>query len=224
MFLAGVPFDPTRETRRLAVLIPIYIVLEVASTVHCGVSDWFILQLMDGAPTGTEIDDTVGLIAVTGGTLTILLLLVLGACIAVSGMWIYRVSANAAALCPSEDRITPGWSVGWFFVPIANLWMSLRVLTQIFHAAQRPPRLDGPQPRIVTTWLGCVFGGAFLAQASSRISMRVETTVEVAIVSAIKVVASGLLIAGAVFWLRIVKQITERQAVASLPDTGTKGD
>lgn len=46
--------------------------------------------------------------------------LALFACFILVGRWIYRTNANAHLL--SDDMtITPGWSIGWFFVPFANL-------------------------------------------------------------------------------------------------------
>jgi hypothetical protein len=32
--------------------------------------------------------------------------------------WIYRANANARALGAKDMKFTPGWAVGWYFVPI----------------------------------------------------------------------------------------------------------
>lgn len=37
-------------------------------------------------------------------------------------MWIYRAHANLFAAGYQGLEYTPGWSVGWFFVPIASLF------------------------------------------------------------------------------------------------------
>jgi hypothetical protein len=37
------------------------------------------------------------------------------------GVWIYRANANAHAL-GGDLSVSPGWAVGWFFVPIACLF------------------------------------------------------------------------------------------------------
>ena len=49
------------------------------------------------------------------------LLFVLLACFILVGRWIYLTNANAHLLLGEEMTITPGWSVGWFFIPFANL-------------------------------------------------------------------------------------------------------
>jgi hypothetical protein len=43
-------------------------------------------------------------------------------CYILVGMWIYRTNANAHSFS-SDMSITPGWSIGWFFIPFANLVM-----------------------------------------------------------------------------------------------------
>src|SRR5262249_29946861 len=38
-------------------------------------------------------------------------------------VWVYRANRNARALGAEGLAYSPGWSVGWFFVPLANLVM-----------------------------------------------------------------------------------------------------
>src|SRR5207237_10475885 len=52
-------------------------------------------------------------------------LVALVACFISVGMWIYRTNANAHSFS-TDMTITPGWSVGWFFIPFANLVMPYR--------------------------------------------------------------------------------------------------
>jgi hypothetical protein len=54
------------------------------------------------------------------------------------GIWIYRANANAHAL-GGDLSVTPGWAVGWFFVPIACLFK--------------------PYLAMKETWLASHFGG-----------------------------------------------------------------
>ena len=45
-------------------------------------------------------------------------------------MWIYRAMAIAHHITPTLS-ISPGWAVGWFFVPIASLWKPYEAIAQI---------------------------------------------------------------------------------------------
>ena len=53
-------------------------------------------------------------------------------------VWLHRAAANARALGATGLTFTPGWSIGWFFVPIANLFMPLRVMRELWRASHDP--------------------------------------------------------------------------------------
>ena len=46
-------------------------------------------------------------------------------------VWIRRANINADALVRSRMEFTPGWAVGWFFVPFANLFKPYQVMAEI---------------------------------------------------------------------------------------------
>ncbi len=43
-------------------------------------------------------------------------------------IWVYRANRNAHCLGAEGMEYSPGWSVGWFFVPVACLVMPYNVL------------------------------------------------------------------------------------------------
>jgi hypothetical protein len=49
--------------------------------------------------------------------------------------WIYRANVNTEALVSSGLEFTPGWAVGWFFVPLANLYKPYQVVTELYRAS-----------------------------------------------------------------------------------------
>ena len=51
-------------------------------------------------------------------------------------VWQYRASRNLAALGTRHQRYTPGWGVGWWFVPFAFLVMPFRVLRELHDASR----------------------------------------------------------------------------------------
>src|SRR5262245_35859116 len=50
-------------------------------------------------------------------------------------LWVYRTNRNARALGAEGMTYSPGWSVGWFFVPLANLVMPFLVVREIWKAS-----------------------------------------------------------------------------------------
>lgn len=47
-------------------------------------------------------------------------------------LWLYRAAANNRAFGARGQSISPGWSVGWFFIPFANLVMGYRSMLQVW--------------------------------------------------------------------------------------------
>jgi hypothetical protein len=66
------------------------------------------------------------------------LLLVYIATIVMFCVWTYRVNANLHALGAANLRFSPGWAVGWYFVPVANLWKPYQVMSEIWRASRNP--------------------------------------------------------------------------------------
>lgn len=53
-------------------------------------------------------------------------------------MWTFRAAHNLRALGALALKTTPGWAVGWYFVPIANLWKPYQAGIEIWQASQSP--------------------------------------------------------------------------------------
>ena len=52
--------------------------------------------------------------------------------------WIHRANHNARQLGAADMRFTPGWAVGWYFVPIAWFWKPYQAMTEIWRASRNP--------------------------------------------------------------------------------------
>lgn len=50
-------------------------------------------------------------------------------------LWVYRTNAYLRLTSGYPIRATPGWAVGWYFVPIANLFRPLRDMRDIWRAS-----------------------------------------------------------------------------------------
>ncbi|MGW2016222.1 DUF4328 domain-containing protein [Streptomyces sp. NPDC001927] len=58
-------------------------------------------------------------------------------------VWFFRVRKNAGVFAPDVHRGGPGWAIGAWFVPIANLWWPRSVAAGIWRASRRDPYGDG---------------------------------------------------------------------------------
>lgn len=80
--------------------------------------------------------------------------LVLIACFILVGRWIYRSSANAHAV-GQEVSIKPGWAVGWYFVPFANLVMPYQAMRETWDSSHEAAGLEEERDTaLLPTWWG----------------------------------------------------------------------
>lgn len=79
--------------------------------------------------------------------------------------WIYRTNRNLSSLGVSQRHFTPGWSVGWWFIPFANLVQPFRAVCEIWRGSDpQYIRRDLTEPGGGTPPLvGCWWGSLMLA-------------------------------------------------------------
>ena len=83
--------------------------------------------------------------------------------------WIYRASRNAHALAEGL-RTSPGWSVGWFFVPIANLWKPFQGLREAWQVSADPKAWQAqPTPELFRWWWGLWRASGILGNVAARV-------------------------------------------------------
>lgn len=70
-------------------------------------------------------------------------------------MWIYRANYNARQLGAADMRFTPGWAVGWYFIPIGWFWMPYLAMREIWRASVNPADLGAaPVSPLLRWWWG----------------------------------------------------------------------
>lgn len=89
--------------------------------------------------------------------------------------WIYRANYNARQLGASEMMFTPGWSIGWYFIPIANLWKPYQAMKEIWRASYNPQSWRSQTvPSLLAWWWSFWIVSNILANASFRLAKRAE--------------------------------------------------
>lgn len=67
--------------------------------------------------------------------------------------WIYIANANARSLGASDMMVSPGWSVGWYFVPLMNLFMPFVAMRELWKASAKPGDWQmEPTPATIMAW------------------------------------------------------------------------
>ncbi len=78
-------------------------------------------------------------------------------------IWCYRANANARALGATGMTYTPGWSVGWWFIPFANLIVPYFVVKEFYKAGKNPSNWQTKEcDMIVHVWFGSWLGSILI--------------------------------------------------------------
>lgn len=135
-------------------------------------------------------------------------------------LWLHRASGNMAALGNPKSKIayTPGWAVGSFFIPFANLFMPYRAVCEVWVRSEPPVREEGglafaprPPTTLVLAWWVTWLASNFVGRAASRFGDRADTVDALQLVTWAAVLSEVLSIAAALLAVMVVRSIDRRQ-------------
>jgi hypothetical protein len=89
--------------------------------------------------------------------------------------WIYLANSNARALGAQDMMVSPGWAVGWFFVPLMNLVMPFMMMRELWKASAKPSdwQLE-PAPAAILLWWVLWVASAITSLIALQLSMNPE--------------------------------------------------
>lgn len=134
------------------------------------------------------------------------------------GRWTYRVNANAHTM--SDDlTITPGWAVGWHFVPIANLFKPFQAMKETWMATHyRADWYGEPTPPLLAWWWGLWIVTNILANISVRIELASDGYIPDAVF--LLDAATGVLnVPLCLLLIRMIRQLSAAQLTARHDET-----
>ncbi len=119
--------------------------------------------------------------------------------------WLSRSVENVPPLGRGTPRHSPRWSMGWWFVPVANLFMPYQVVADLY----RRMALGGPKGvqsvAIVVVWWLCWLGQGVVARFAGSIPYRDVSAYRA--VLALLVISSVIDLAAAILAIVIVRRI-----------------
>jgi len=127
-------------------------------------------------------------------------------------MWIYRANFNARSLGAQNMKFTPGWSVGYYFIPFINLWRPYQAMKEIWKASKNPTAWEGEERGAILPWWWFFFliAGMF-GNASLRTSMRAKEIHELITSTGITIASDLVSIPATIIALVLVRKIYEMQ-------------
>ena len=127
-------------------------------------------------------------------------------------MWIHRAHANLHDRGYEGLEFTPGWAVGWYFIPFANLVMPYKAMRELWHATfGTADRYDAPAPTDIKLWWTFWIVGNIISSISTRLSLDAADDTMFRTASTIGVVSSAMTITCAWKLIGLIRQITQGQ-------------
>lgn len=143
-------------------------------------------------------------------------------------IWLHHAHRNLPALGGRRLKYTPGWAVGWFFVPFLNLVRPLQVMTEVWHGSdpgglERDEGPDGPvlrnqlgAPALVSAWWGLFLASNLLGNFAARMALTPNQTLDqIQFMSGLMVLSDALDIPGALVAIGLITRVTSMQGERS---------
>lgn len=134
-------------------------------------------------------------------------------------MWFHRVRANLPALGVTDARWSPGWAVGWWFVPVMSLFRPYQVAAEIWQAsdpaATQADWRQRPVGSLLGWWWGIFIASIAVEQVSFRLWMRVDEYTPADFMqnlALLDVAVAAVNVVGAVLAIRVIREIERRQS------------
>ena len=165
---------PPRASRGLLVAVVAAFAVSALSDLFAAYTVVRLRTVVDGdmtATTASDLDAAYSLYERAGQVQLVTGLL----CAALFITWFFQTRRRTELLAPNWFRKGPGWAIGAWFVPVANLWLPYRIASDMWNACALLPT-EGKSHRLpmwpVNLWWGLFVGTTLLGRfAAARVDM-----------------------------------------------------
>jgi hypothetical protein len=137
------------------------------------------LRELQGIVRGDEPSDEISTSTWVQVGVGLVYLLVIIVCVVYWLMWVHRTYRNLRPLGADGLNYSPGWAVGYYFIPIMNLFRPFQVMRETWQASS-PEHRGGTDwvriavPALIGWWWAIHLFSAIVNQISLRVGMRSE--------------------------------------------------
>lgn len=150
-----------------------YIIVETFLTISNYLAFRFFYTFQnDGFESDQALANAANFTDLHQGIIGILFLIVFILSVVAYGRFQYRAMKNLHALGAAGVVTSPGWSVGYFFVPIVNLWKPFGAVCQIWRGTFDPENGAARVPAIIGWWWAFWLITNFIDNASFRLTLK----------------------------------------------------
>jgi hypothetical protein len=195
-----------RSVEGLKVALIVLLSLDMLANVVSAGSSWMMIELLQRAFTEDEGE----LNDLREGAIGLMQMAIYIVTAVVFCVWIVRSHKNVWAFGGPQE-VTPGWAVGWFFVPIANLWKPYQAMKALWLSSV-PNRSHAP---LLPIWWTLWLLSNFMGRISFKTSMKAETVEELISASQLQLANCALDVPLAALALGIVINISRAQTATA---------
>ncbi|HLA85559.1 MAG TPA: DUF4328 domain-containing protein [Thermoguttaceae bacterium] len=212
------PAKPYASARTRAVWAIMFLAAILAGSIVSGVSDYLQIELLQRMENGdftteeTHWNDSrqqlIGFVLIVASIGSMISFL----------MWFHRAHRNLRSLGATELRFSPGWAVGWWFIPIFNLFRPFQVMREIWRNSVPTtvvPVEDTWQRPTGSALVGWWWALFLVMNWSNRVVMRITdraTSIEeLAVASWLGLASALLIVLAALLAILVVYRVTANQ-------------
>jgi len=126
--------------------------------------------------------------------------------------WIHRANLNCHGFGAKDMRFTPGWAVGYYFIPFVNLVRPYQVMKEIWQVSKNPQNwLSVSAGGLVILWWSLQIASGFLEQLSFRLAMHAESIFDLQIATLISIFSGVVGVVLCFVVISLVKTVAKMQ-------------
>jgi hypothetical protein len=185
--------DPAGITRALKVMLWTSLVVD-AGAVFSGLLELsLLLQMQAGVLAGPVMTDAAQARDLRQRAIGLVQIMLTAVTVIIFARWIYVLNDNKRRPGATGPLFTPGWAIGSFFVPFANLWLPYLAMKELWQVSADPRQWQNQQPgRLLPWWWFLWIAHNILGQVSYGMSRGARTLADLTAVSAVTDVANAV--------------------------------
>jgi hypothetical protein len=126
--------------------------------------------------------------------------------------WIHRSNSNCHGFGAQGMEFTPGWSIGYYFIPFLNLYKPYRAMKEIWKVSTNPTNWQNEKdsPLLGWWWALWLISG-FLGQASFRMSIGADTISSLQASTTVSIISGMVDVPSYLVAVSLISEISAKQ-------------
>jgi|SRR5215469_16089753 len=126
--------------------------------------------------------------------------------------WVYRAYKNIQGFGAEGLRFSPGWAVGYYFIPILSLIRPMQVMSEIWRASYDPRNwLRSRGSWLIATWWALFLVYSVVTQVSLQLGLQASTNDQWTLAAVFAILGDFFSVPLSIVVLRLVTEIYKRQ-------------